>query len=507
MDKKIKIQKKGKISDLMKNNYNTTEEDKKKLEEFSKLPQIIKLRNNDNDQVRIIIDKKNKNNEINVTEKNDNFQEYIDELKDLTSKIDDEKRDFMKNTGFVKEFIEIVFNAFTSDKYYEKIEIKDTNINNLFKIFQKSEDKKYKNVTYYTFDPIGYKNSKIYYNKKYILYFLSFIYIYKNLEKNGNLIMTLQWNISKFIDLIYLGTLLFEEVYILDRGMTIFKNFKNDIKYLNLLFDIIKNKYSFKVENKKDENKIINDLKKRFYYDLYFKKNLIINNKKKLYISYLYISDIIYIKNFDLEKMNLKKLYQNLENTYKKLLNSKNIQQKNNFITNNKNSLVLDIFNNDFNILFDLIKKNNLKSCLEVGYIYNFLSKIVEDKSDVVLLSINTNKTNKKNIKSSRYEIINDTALNVYNKLYQNNKKFDFIYLNDKYNFDFILFFFIYSDKILNKDGFIIINNSHLNAVSYCVKYIELNFPSYKKIGFHTTMTIFKKINDESRDPYFFIPF
>ena len=51
------------------------------------------------------------------------------------------------------------------------------------------------------------------------------------------------------------------------------------------------------------------------------------------------------------------------------------------------------------------------------------------------------------------------------------------------------------------------INNSHLNSVSLCVRYIELNFQSYKKINNNSTFTVFKKISEDHRDPQFFIPF
>jgi hypothetical protein len=50
----------------------------------------------------------------------------------------------------------------------------------------------------------------------------------------------------------------------------------------------------------------------------------------------------------------------------------------------------LDIFNKDYEILYNLIKKNNLKKCLEVGFIYNFLAKITNDLNDVNLISINS---------------------------------------------------------------------------------------------------------------------
>ncbi len=73
-------------------------EDEKKLEEFSKLKQIIKLRNDNNDPVKVVI--KKKQNKLNVTEGNEHFQKYIHKLKDLTSKIDDEKRKIMTKINF-----------------------------------------------------------------------------------------------------------------------------------------------------------------------------------------------------------------------------------------------------------------------------------------------------------------------------------------------------------------------------------------------------------------------
>ncbi len=507
MDKKIQ---KKKINGLM-TDKNITEEENKKLEEFSKLTQIIKLRNDDNDPVKIIIDKKNKNNELNVTEKNDNFQEYIDELKDLTSKIDDETRDFMKKSNFAINNIEMLFLAFSSDKKFEEIQITDELIKNIFEIFKKDNKIKYKNINYYNPINTAYSDSKKYYENRYKLNLLSLLLIYKNLEQGGNIIMSLQWLISKFVNIVYLSTLLFEEVYIIGKGVVICKNFKNDIKYINILFDIIKKNYNFSVENKINEKEIIFYLKQSFFYDLYFKKKLIIDKKKQLYLSFTYIQDIKFLKKFSIDKIELENMILNLKKTYQKLIKPFNFDNKKNK-NKNKNVLIKDIFNKDYELILNIIKKYDLKRCLEVGFVYNFLTNIINDKKDVFLTSINTLKNNKlntplKNLNDKRFKLLNDSVLNVYNKLYENHEKFDFILINDKYNFDFILFYFIYSDKILNKDGFIVINNSHLNPVSYCIKYIELNFPSYKKIGLHPTITFLKKVSDVEKDPYFFIPF
>ncbi len=494
MDKKIQ---KKKITGIM-TDKNITGEENKKLEEFSKLTQIIKLRNDDNDPVKIIIDKKNKNNELNVTEKNDNFQEYIDELKDLTSKIDDETRDFMKKTNTVFIYIKNLFSKITGINEYTKFIITDEHIKNIFNIFNEKENIKHKNMLFYNIDknPPQIENKKIYFNKRYLIHITSFLLLYKYLETNGNIIISIQYFLSKFINIIYLGSLLFEEVYILGRGTAFFKNFKNDPKYINLLLDIIKNNYNFKVENKKNESELIILTKKYIILDLYFKKKLILNNNKKLYEKYMYINytkDLLTIGIQNFKKSNYPDILK---------INNKNDSKK----------LVFNIFNNEYKILLNLIKKNNCTNCLEIGNKINFLKNIVIDLINTNLTFVSSSKIKSENNNlnkkyNKKYILYYGNTLNIYNQFYKNNYKFDFIFLNDKYTFDFILFYFIYSDKILKKDGLIVINNSHLNSVSYCVKYIEFNLKNYKKIGFYSTFTVFKKINDEEKNNVFFQPF
>ncbi len=359
-------------SNLKKNDF--TEEEKKKLKTLTKLTQIIKLRNDDNDPVRIIIDKKNKNTELNVTEKNDNFQEYIDELKKITNKIDDEKEDFMKKTSSGTLVFDKIFEKLSDTPIFTKFIITEKHINNIFDIFNGKKSIKHKNMLFYTLDKAQSKtNRKSHYNIRFIINIISFLMLYKYLEKNGNIIISVQWFLSKFIDLIYLGSLLFEEVYIFGRGTAFFKNFKNDTNYINLLFDIIKNNYNFIVNNKKQESEIINLTKKYIYYDLYFKKKLIIENKKKLYIEYLNTNKFKFLYSIGIDK--------------RSLINFKD----NNLLTKR---LELNILNSEYKILSNLIKKNNLKNCLEVGNNINILSNIHKDISNVYLTFISS--SNKK---------------------------------------------------------------------------------------------------------------
>ncbi len=476
------------------------EEEKIKIKEFCELSQILKIRNDEKDPVRVVIHStKNKIN--NVLKKNDNFQKYIDELVVLTNHIHDSSREVMKHSNYNINFLELLFIAFTNQKEYEKIEVKEKDIQNIFTFFKK-KGKKYSSVTYYYFDENVYKNSSKYYNQKYITYVQSLLMIYNNLQKGGTLILSLQWLVSKFIDILYLSTLLFEEVYLVGRGILVCKNFKEDITYINTLLNIIKNNCHFSIENKKNEKEIIQNIKKKIIIDLYFKKKLIENDNKILYLTYMYYNYLKYSYNFVNQREKIKEYQKNLTNQFTSII--KLYENKKEVYNINNENQVLYIFNEDYKILNNLIKENKLLKCLEVGCIVNYLSKIVYEKEDIYLTTIQPNKNK---INHKRHIILNKTPLECYNQFFEKKEKFDFIFLNDKYNFDFVLFFFIYSDKILEKDGFIVINNSHLNSVSYCVKYIELNFKSYKKIGFHPTLTIFKKINEEERDALFFIPF
>ena len=477
-----------------------TELEKKTLHEFSKSRQIIQLQNNENNPVKVTIPKYSSN--INIS-KNSYFENYIYQYDYLTKKINEKTRDILYQISrpLWNYSDSIIFHSFTNDERHKKI-YTNPNEKNIISIFEKMTDKKkYKNIIYIFDNNLISTNSIHYYNHKYISVIMSFLFIYKTLQTNGNLLIPSQLFFSKLIDIIYLGTLLFNEVYIVNKSNVLLKGFKNEIQYIDLLKNIIKNNYHFKIDNKKNEKEVIQYFQQQSEIDLYFKEKFIINNKYQLYLYYKYISYVKYLYYFEIEEDVKKKFYHDLTQIYKKINKTIHYKKDDKYIQ----TQISQIYQHNYHILLHLIQKYKLKQCLQLCGTTNLLSNIINDISNIHLTSIQPKekKTNKKLIKImnpviskkiKKHDIMYVSPLHGYHTLYQNQKKFDFIFINDKYDYDFILFYFVYSDKLLNKNGFIVINNSHFNEVSQCVKHIELHFKNYKKIGFHSTMTIFKKI-------------
>ena len=479
-----------------------TELEKKTLHEFSKSRQIIQLQNNENDPVKVTIPKHSSN--VNIS-KNTYFKNYIYQYDYLTKKINEKTRDILYQISHPlwNYSDSIIFHSFTNDEIHKKIHI-NPNEKKIISIFEKMSDKKkYKNMIYIFDNNLISTDSIHYYNHKYISVIMSFLFIYKTLQTNGNLLIPSQLFFSKLIDIIYLGTLLFNEVYIVNKSNVLLKGFKNDIQYIDLLKNIIKNNYHFKIDNKKNEKEVIHYFQQQSEIDLYFKEKFIINNKYQLYLYYKYISYIKYLYYFEIEEDVKKKFYHDLTQIYKKINKTIHYKKDDKYIQ----TQISQIYQHNYHILLHLIQKYKLKQCLQLCGTTNLLSNIINDISNIHLISIQPKekKTNQKltkimnpmmiSKKVKKHDIMYVSPLHGYHTLYQNQKKFDFIFINDKYDYDFILFYFVYSDKLLNKNGFIIINNSHFNEVSQCVKHIELHFKNYKKIGFHSTITIFKKTN------------
>ncbi len=446
---------------------------------------LIQLKNNDKEQVEIIFkSKKNLSDPY--------FEKYMKDRMEYVNKLNSIKKEkyekIIKKYRLFDKMVNSIFLIFTSDKSYEKIildeKIYDTPFDNIMKLID--EPQKYNNI-YFSISN-SYTNTNKYFQQKEILAIISLLLCYQYLQKGGSYLFTstfLNYNLIKFA---YLSTLFFEKVYIIEKSTVFLFGFKNDLSKIQLLIQIIKNHYQFELKNMIDLNNLVENIKKYIDIDIFLKKELYLYDNIDLYKKYTFIKKINLIQNLGLD------IFKDFEKELIQYYHNININK------DNKNFNELIIYNREFEYMKNMIIKYHLNTCLEVGFTYQSLSELFKD-TKIEFISISDNQNRKNQSKE------NESIMQVYSKLLLENKKFDFILLNDKVNFDFILFYFVYSDKILNTNGYIIINNSHINSVSLCVKYIELNFTNYEKISTFTTMTIFKKKNDNKRDPNFFIPF
>ncbi len=160
-----------------------------------------------------------------------------------------------------------------------------------------------------------------------------------------------------------------------------------------------------------------------------------------------------------------------------------------------------------------LIKKHNIKECLEIGFEYAIISiYIFMSNQDIKLISIDPdqskkwNNNGKKLIKelnlNKNHTLLEDESYVILPKLLKKNVKFEFVFINNKHKtFDYLLLDFFYSYLLINKGGYIIINDSNYSSVSKLIKYIETNYYDFfKKINSPASIACFKKTKEDTRD-------
>ena len=74
------------------------------------------------------------------------------------------------------------------------------------------------------------------------------------------------------------------------------------------------------------------------------------------------------------------------------------------------------------------------------------------------------------------------------------------VYDQLRHTFDYTLIDFFYADKLLCKDGVILIDDALHEGVKKFVKYIETNYKNYTRIPTNNTQAAFMKNDEDSRE-------
>ncbi len=280
--------------------------------------------------------------------------------------------------------------------------------------------------------------------------------IYINLETNGNAIFHYAYPSYKMIQIYYFLNILFEEVYLLFRNIIVCKKFKNDIKHLKYITEIIQNNYEFSFTKDIQLDSIFAYLKYHIQYDLFFKYQLIIKKNKKMYNLYwLSLSNLLKELQIELPKKNEKKI-----NKMKTILN-------------------IDIKHSYLN---KILKIKNINEVLSIGFsndIYEYKKQL---NPKMKLLFILNELNSKKEIKD--VDILKTNQNDIFNLLIQlsiQNKKFNYIFMNMILDFNQTLYYSMFVNKLLRPNGYFIIKNTHFDEINQCVIHIEKTLKYFKK--------------------------
>ncbi len=429
------------------------------LKELGEVQYLLKI-DNINEEDIIINNGKNDVLRTHLSSQKDDskiekyFFESFKKRDDLLKKIKENKNSQegilkARNTTRKINIYNSLFKIFTNKDNYDLIDI-DKN-NNLIK--NKLTNIQYENLLLkqdLTKISNLYNKSELYINDCYKKLMNNLPELYLHLQEKGNVIFIYvnpSYDIIKFI---LLCTILFEEVYLIHRYMIFCKKFKNDIKYLKMITDINQNNYKFNLSEKIKLDKIFEYLKIHIELDYNFKYELVIKRNKDLYSQYFqnYLNFInqLGLNTINDVKKNIKKI--------KKLVKDKEVQK--------------EITTYDEKYLIKLLNKYKVQKILFIG----------DDFKKI--LNQNNNQTNILDITTLNKE---DDIMIKLNTFLAQKLKFDAIYLENINNFNDLLFYIMFSEKLLNKDKLLIINNAHFNDINKCMEHVNNTLESYKKIS------------------------
>lgn len=459
---------------------------------------IFKIENNESDPVEIVT-KGGKDvipNDIfdSLHKQRDEVSKQIEEA-GLTDEIQKSRKIYSNDK---------IFYVFTNKYDYEIINSNDNinyDKNNFFNV-----QIGYKNKT----NIVEKKNIKNDCNNSYISYINILSKLYQILDENGNILFIMNYPSNKYIYFIYLLSLLFEEVYILDRWGIFAKKFKKKMEFIKQIIQIKNNNYDFQCINMKKYKELILFLKKHMVLDIFI-RNILLKDKNQFHkLRNFFVILERKETGFNLTPEHINEIKNIIHFFLKTNLNNKESIRK------------VFIQTPDINILEKIIDKNQYKKGLEIGFIYGLKSISLLENRDINLKSIVTedivsknvikimNKMiikNKKNDLNSYHRIYKESKYIVLSEFLEKKEKFNFIIIQDKNLFDDVLFNFTFGNQLLEENGIIVIMNAQFNPVQLCIQYIEKNMLFYEKIESTATMVIFKKKRNDNRVPNFFVSF
>jgi predicted O-methyltransferase YrrM len=335
------------------------------------------------------------------------------------------------------------------------------------------------------------KNNNIIYTKEKLL--LNYICnLFDNLKIKENLFIIINTTYDEnIIEIIYLLTLLFDEIIVYNGLYILCKIFSPIIKQDEIIKIINKN---FSIEPKEQFTDFSLYLQNNIEYNIK-KYKILLKNKENNFLE-LIIPQFKYNNKIPINYIKAMIQY------FKKII----IKDKLIKISSNINTKEGEQISN-------IINKYNYKKCLEIGMAFGISAFYILQNKFVNLISIDPYQ--KSQWDSNGINLLKEVNFIQRHKLYQDksyvilpkllkkykNNYFDFIFIDGFHTFDYTLIDFFYSNLLLKINGIIIIDDALHNGVNKCIKYIETNYSSfYKKLESIPTSAIFQKINEDKRE-------
>jgi predicted O-methyltransferase YrrM len=363
----------------------------------------------------------------------------------------------------------------------------------------------------YSQNKINFNNLIVYFYNTIIKFIKSKLTTFNN---SDNFIFSIyQFDLKNelIINLLYLLSLLFNEIVIVNNSLIICICYKEDNKYIEDIKKLDEKSYLFV-----DIKDGVDELKK-------YSIN-ILNNKKKLLELCIKKDEVkLYKELYDLYSSYSHDPFiiaHDHDNLFHKYLQLHLIENSRRFFLKDKNEsteikLHSAIKKEEGKNITKIIKKHKFRKCLEVGMAFGIsASYILMANKNVNLMSIDPFQKDKDQWNSMGLKLLKEMGLDerhhyIGEKSYISLPKllstygeeyFDFIFIDGWHTFDYTLIDFFYADKLLRIGGIILIDDALHKGVAKFVKYIDTNYDNYRKLEIHKTLAGYEKLANDTRE-------
>jgi predicted O-methyltransferase YrrM len=160
----------------------------------------------------------------------------------------------------------------------------------------------------------------------------------------------------------------------------------------------------------------------------------------------------------------------------------------------------------------NIIKKNGLDKCLEVGMAFGISAFYILSNKNSTLVSIDpfqSTQWENNGIKllkefgfNKRHKCMEKKSYEALPELLkkEGEKSFDFVFIDGWHTFDYTLLDFFYANLLLKTNGFIVIDDALHAGVKSCVSYLDSNYKFFKKCESPVTVACYQKLRDDDRE-------
>lgn len=172
---------------------------------------------------------------------------------------------------------------------------------------------------------------------------------------------------------------------------------------------------------------------------------------------------------------------------------------------------------NEASFIYQFVKEKNLSHTLETGFAFARSASHIMAATGKEHIAVDPFQDHYKNMGLSNIKKLGfsdklifkpDFSHNVLPKLVDENKNFDFIFIDGSHTFDGIFVDFYYANLLLEKNGYVMFHDTWMRSTCLVQSYIKKNYKCYRAVSSPLkNICIFQKIDEDNRDGMVFKEF